>query len=116
NSSYTFNIGRVIDLYGIMLHEVGHTLGLAHSLDTTAVMSGSFSGTPVAGLAADDIAGIQAIYGARKPDAYDAQASNDTQATATALTLSSGAVTVNADLTTMADVDYYKVIAPSGTD
>src|SRR5262249_51933493 len=66
---------------------------------------------------ADDIAGIQAIYGTRRPDAYDAAAPNDTALTATALTLDgSGATTVNADLTTLADVDYYKVTAPASTN
>src|SRR5207245_1092259 len=36
--------------------------------------------------------------------------------TATALTLSYGGVSFNADITAMADVDYYKLTAPSGTD
>src|SRR5207244_45041 len=53
---------------------------------------------------------------ARRPDAFDAQASNDTLASATALTLSYGGVTLSADLTTVSDVDYYKVTVPSGSD
>src|SRR5262249_58964090 len=59
---------------------------------------------------------VQAMSGPRRPDAYDAAASNDTLATATPLTLSNGGITINADITTMADVDYYKVTAPAGTD
>ena len=34
-----------------------------------------------AGLTADDIAGIRAIYGTRPPDAYDAAAANDSRTT-----------------------------------
>jgi hypothetical protein len=62
----------------------------------------------------DDIAGAQAIYGARKADQC-AAASNGTLATATSLSLnSSGAFTINAELRTTTDVDYYSVTAPTG--
>src|SRR5207248_16647 len=80
-----------------------------------AVMEGGLWGT-FPGPYPDDIAGVQAMYGARKPDAYDAATPNDSLATATALTLTSGGITTQADITTLADVDYYRVIAPSGTD
>lgn len=48
---------------GLALHEIGHSLGLAHSDVFLSVMSqsGPFFNTPQA----DDIAGIQAIYGLR---------------------------------------------------
>src|SRR5262249_46015363 len=52
----------------------------------------------------------------RRPDAYDAAASNNTLATATALTLSYGGVTTNADVTTPADVDNYRVVVPAGSN
>src|SRR5262249_17138134 len=95
-------------------HETGHSLGLAHSTSGT-VMYPTITGI-YAGLKPDDIAGIQAIYGARKADQYDAVASNNSQATARSLALSSGGFNISADLTTLADVDYYKVVAPSGTN
>src|SRR5262249_5368373 len=51
-----------------------------------------------------------------RPDAFDAVASNDTFASATALALAYGGVTVSGDLTTVADVDYYRVTVPPGSD
>ena len=43
------------------LHEAGHALGLAHSSDPNAVMYAYYH--VASGLTADDIAGIQALYG-----------------------------------------------------
>jgi hypothetical protein len=108
-------IGSMPDLYSVLLHEVGHGLGLSHSLVHPAVMEGGLWGV-YPGLYADDVAGIQALYGARRPDAFDARASNDSLASATPLTLSYGGVAVNADLTTVADVDDYRLTVPSGSD
>src|SRR5262245_28883920 len=115
NTASPFLFGSMPDLASVVMHEVGHGIGFNHSLVDPAVMEGGLWGV-YPGPYADDIAGVQAMYGARKPDVYDAAASNDTLATATVLTLSYGGVASNADITTMADVDYYKVTAPSGTD
>jgi predicted Zn-dependent protease len=55
------------DLLGCAEHEIGHALGLDHSLDSNAVMYPTFhrmDGLGTGFLTADDIAGIQAIYGA----------------------------------------------------
>lgn len=51
------------DTFTVLLHELGHSLGLGHSSDSNAVMFASYSGARRT-LSADDIAGIQAIYGA----------------------------------------------------
>ena len=110
NSSLTYSIGGIRDLYSVLLHESGHSLGLAHSSTPGSVMYYSYSDA-YPGLTADDIAGIQAIYGARPHDAYDSAASNDTLGNATALPLSSGGANVRADLTSLADRDYYRVVA-----
>jgi len=63
STSADWHVGAVEDLYTVALHELGHALGLMHSADLTAVMSGSVASRVVTGLASDDIAGIQAIYG-----------------------------------------------------
>ncbi len=56
------NADADIDIYTVVLHEIGHALGLSHSASSTAVMNGSYGGARRT-LTADDIAGIQAIYG-----------------------------------------------------
>lgn len=59
---------RNVDLLTVAAHEIGHTLGLAHSSDTRALMYPSYNG-PHRFLGDDDIAGVQAIYGAAsEPD------------------------------------------------
>jgi hypothetical protein len=65
------------DVEGLLLHELGHTLGLGHSDHTDSVMCGfvsnAFDGSTCdyqhinRVLTADDIAGIQALYGAPVP-------------------------------------------------
>src|SRR5262249_2437452 len=112
NTNYTFAIGSGYDLYSTLLHESGHALGMAHSTDSSAVMYPYLMGV-YTGLSADDIAGIQSKYGVRQADSYDAAASNDSLGSATALTLSSGGASFQADLTSLADVDYYQAVAPS---
>ena len=54
--------GPGIRLYNVALHEIGHNLGLAHSQDQTAIMFAYYSETRN-DLLADDIAGIQSLYG-----------------------------------------------------
>ena len=53
---------RDVDLMTVAAHEIGHTLGLAHSNDPNALMFPSYSG-PRRFLSEDDVAGAQAIYG-----------------------------------------------------
>lgn len=51
-----------IDLFTVMLHELGHALGLGHSAVVGSVMFPFYGGANRT-LSADDIAGIVAIYG-----------------------------------------------------
>lgn len=55
--------GPGFDIFSVGLHELGHSLGLGHSDDPTAVMYYAIGEWEVfTDLAADDIAGIQSIY------------------------------------------------------
>jgi hypothetical protein len=119
NTGLGFNInGLDYDLYTVALHEIGHALGLDHSTDASAIMYPIYQGVEY-GLSADDIGGIQSVYGAPVPDAYDDAASNNTIATASdinslidpnALT----AVVSNLNITSSSGVDFYKFTAPTG--
>ena len=53
----------VFDIFTVMLHELGHSLGLGHSDVFGSVMEPIYAGSRRT-LHADDLAGIQAIYGA----------------------------------------------------
>lgn len=113
--SFNLQIGGYPDLYSILLHESGHALGLNHSTSGT-VMYGTITAV-YPGLTADDIAGIQAIYGARQADGFDAFASNDTLFSATAMNVDNlGSSTFTADLTSLSDVDYYSFVTPTSFD
>ncbi len=71
-SSWTWHDGpgsvsSGVDIQGVACHEIGHSLGLGHSGTGGATMFPSISGTGTAArsIHSDDIAGIQAIYGAK---------------------------------------------------
>jgi hypothetical protein len=57
----------VPDILGATIHELGHTLGLGHTSDSTANMYWIFtrySGLGTGRLHPDDVAGIRSVYGA----------------------------------------------------
>jgi hypothetical protein len=68
-----------VDLLTVAAHEIGHTLGLAHTDVPNALMYPSYSG-PHRFLDDDDIAGVQALYGVASdpPPAPEAPPQNAT--------------------------------------
>ncbi|KAJ3051880.1 hypothetical protein HK102_011981, partial [Quaeritorhiza haematococci] len=72
NLNMKYAIGSDFDLFSVVLHETGHSLGLDHPTSGKVVMRPVYGGV-VTTLDAGDIAGIQEIYGARQPDIYQAQ-------------------------------------------
>ncbi len=76
-----WGVGSGTDLYSVVLHETGHALGLGHSDMPGAVMYPYYKVNTA--LTEDDIAGIQALYGAALSGSGD-PGSTDTTTTTTA--------------------------------
>ncbi len=117
NTATIFNVGSQYDLFTVMVHEFGHSLGLNHGTATTACMYATYNGVDSA-LNADDISGIKAIYSAGAVRAADSQEANGSTTAAKVVTIdatSKTAVVNNLDLTTSTDLDFFKFTIPTGS-
>ena len=120
NTRYGFKVGgttcscsgSAYPIYQVAVHEVGHTLGLGHSTVANALMYPTLWGQGPA-LDPDDVAGMQAIYGSRRHDSFDNAGSNDTLASASTLSTAADPVNATADITTLSDVDCYRITMPA---
>lgn len=103
NTNRIFTEGGYPDLYSVLLHELGHALGLAHSDVLGAVMYPRLSGV-LTDLQPDDLAGIQTIYAAPTlpPDRFEY---NDTFATATTISTSQLGLTLHSST----DLDFFRL-------
>lgn len=115
NSAMPFAVGNrsgSYDVYSVALHEAGHSLGLEHSDTAGSVMHEGYAYRT--GLTAEDVAGLRALYGARDADAFDAVRSNGTASAASAIPKMPGSNSLLAvgDLTTLGDLDWYKLNVP----
>lgn len=64
DETWTDGTSRGTNLLQVATHELGHSLGLGHSNDPSAIMFAYYQGyTPNLQLKSDDIAGIQYLYG-----------------------------------------------------
>ncbi len=115
NSNVSWNVNATYDLQTVGIHEFGHSLGLDHSTQSSAVMYGTYNGIKQT-LTSDDIAGIRSIYGTRPEDWLDQYQSNDTVWSAINVSslMSNDKVTLaDLDITSNADSDWFYVQAPS---
>jgi hypothetical protein len=116
NTSMNINIGSTYDLYSLLLHETGHSLGLDHAKNPVDVMYEDYQGVRT-GLAAGDIAGIQAIYGARTQDGYQSAGQGLSFAApidvSSALSGSNRAVVSSASLASIGSTEYFSFVAPA---
>src|SRR5262249_28806811 len=86
NTGRPLYIGSTYDLQTIALHEFGHALSLGHTGVTNAVMYPSYHGVTRA-LTSTDVSNVQALYGPRQPDAYNANPATANTGFATAASL-----------------------------
>ena len=64
DETFTDGTTNGINLFSVALHEIGHILGLRHSLHTLAIMHSIYKGyDPNMKLTNDDKNGIDYIYG-----------------------------------------------------
>ena len=116
NTSMNYNIGSTYDLYSVVLHETGHSLGLNEAPNPAEVMAIDYGGVRT-GLEPGDIAGIQSIYGARTLDGYQSQGIGlglaDPIDLSSNLASSNQAVISGVSLASIGSTEYYSFVAPS---
>ena len=116
NTGFSFAPGTHYDFQSVILHELGHSLGLGESPQPSSVMYRYYYGTHQ-GLSSDDVEGIQAIYGPRVADSYQSRGLATSPSTALDLTPSLNsnlqAQLGGLSLSTIGGVEYFSVVAPS---
>ncbi|PAY20394.1 hypothetical protein CKO51_06030 [Rhodopirellula sp. SM50] len=107
------------DLFSLLLHETGNTLGVDDNLLDWSVMFRQYT-VPKGVLAPEDIASITALYGQRS-DPYE-QVDNGTLQVASLIPTPVGldhqteVIRSRGSLSAGTDVDYYKIVPIAGTE
>jgi hypothetical protein len=119
NSSITWQINTDYDLETVAIHEIGHALGMGHSLITTADMYAYYNGMKQT-LTTDDSSGIQTLYSTRQYDQLNSNGnSNGIYTKATNLNSyigASGQVAIpSLDMTKSGQAEWFLVTVPSTT-
>lgn len=117
NVGVNWNLGSDIDFRSVILHEIGHGLGLDHPTDTQSIMYESYQGVRPK-LAPGDIAGIQSLYGARRDDSYTLSGVGVSAASAISLAAPALGERSTAlggiELAATGAADYFRIEVPAG--
>ncbi len=114
NSYYSFHLNSDYDLQTVAIHELGHALGLAHSSVSTADMYPYYQGLRQSPTA-DDISGIQAVYGTTPTDTDTNTTINSATNITSLLTLNGQVSLGNLSMAGTLDQDWFYVTAPANT-
>ena len=103
-----------VDLFSVLLHEAGNSLGIADNTNPSSVMFQSYNG-PKGTLTSIDRDAIRSLYGVRS-DVYEAK-SNNTIGTATVirrLTTTADVTSIRGSINNRNDADFYRYIPRAG--
>jgi hypothetical protein len=119
NSAASWQINTDYDLETVAIHEFGHALGLGQSAINSACMYAFYNGMKQS-LTSDDIAGIQSIWGAPRPDQFNSNGLNNTNFTTPANITpyidGNGQIAIpNLRLTSGSMPEWFTVTVPSNT-
>lgn len=109
NTQFQFTEGKrsgKYDVFSTVVHEAGHTFGLSHNSDSKSALYDGYKFR--SRLSDGDVAAIQQLYGARQNDAHDAATANNVSTAATLIPWAGVNTTIDGDITTTRDVDFYK--------
>ena len=116
NTAYNFGPGGPYDLETVLVHEIGHALGLGESPQPSSIMYTYYGGVRKA-LSPFDVEGIQSLYGSKTTDGFQSRGLATSTSTAVDLTpfLNGNHQTqINGvGLSAIGSTEYFSVVAPA---